>query len=71
VVKFNIPVGKTGFNKSIRKKLTSFKHNVKNKDIEFIHYDFKAIKEIDLYKFVYIDQPHLITNAVYNEGGSK
>jgi hypothetical protein len=43
-------VGKTAFNKSIRKKLTSFKRSVKNKDIEFSHSDFKVIEELDLHK---------------------
>ena len=68
-----MPVGKTDFNESIRKKLTSFKYGVKNKSIDFIQSDFRVIKELDLHKddFVYIDPPYLITNAVYNGSGSK
>ncbi|GHT16264.1 hypothetical protein AGMMS49573_05390 [Endomicrobiia bacterium] len=71
--KFNMPVGKTDFNESIRKKLTSFKYGLKNKNIEFVQSDFRVIKELDLRKddFVYIDPPYLITNAVYNWSGSK
>jgi site-specific DNA-adenine methylase len=66
-------VGKADFNKSIRKKLASFKRSVKNKDIEFIHSDFKVIKELDLHKndFVYINSSYLITNTVYSESDSK
>lgn len=66
--KFNMPVGKAGFNKSIRKKLTSFKRSVKNKDIEFIHSDFKVIKELDLHKndfVIYMDPLYLIKNACF------
>ncbi|MDR1695232.1 MAG: Dam family site-specific DNA-(adenine-N6)-methyltransferase [Endomicrobium sp.] len=71
--KFNMPVGKTDFNESIRKKLTSFKHGVGKKDIDFVQNDFKILKDLDLHKddFVYVDPPYLITNAVYNESGSK
>ncbi|MDR3306577.1 MAG: Dam family site-specific DNA-(adenine-N6)-methyltransferase [Endomicrobium sp.] len=73
VGKFNMPVGKTDFNKSIRKKLTSFKYGVNNKDVDFSQNDFKILKDLDLNRddFVYIDPPYLITNAVYNESGSK
>jgi DNA adenine methylase Dam len=70
---FNMPVGKTDFNESIRKKLTSFKYGASSKDIDFVQNDFKILKELDLHKndFVYIDPPYLITNAVYNESGLK
>jgi site-specific DNA-adenine methylase len=68
-----MPVGKTDFNESIRKKLNSFKYGTNNKDIGFIQNDFKVLKDLDLNRndFVYIDPPYLITNAVYNESGSK
>jgi DNA adenine methylase Dam len=71
--KFNIPVGKTDFNESIRKKLNSFKYGTSEKSIDFIQGDFKILKEFGLRRddFVYIDPPYLITNAVYNESGSK
>ena len=71
--KFNMPVGKTDFNESIRKKLKSFKHGTNNKMIDFIQSDFKILKEFGLNRndFVYIDPPYLITNAVYNESGAK
>ncbi|MDR2425961.1 MAG: Dam family site-specific DNA-(adenine-N6)-methyltransferase [Endomicrobium sp.] len=71
--KFNMPVGKTDFNESIRKKLNSFKHGTSEKSINFIQGDFKILKEFGLRRdiFVYIAPPYLITNAVYNESGSK
>jgi hypothetical protein len=48
-----MPVCKTDFNKRVRKKLTSFKRSVKNKNIEFIHSDFKVIKDLDL-RLIYV-----------------
>ncbi|MDR1027592.1 MAG: Dam family site-specific DNA-(adenine-N6)-methyltransferase [Rickettsiales bacterium] len=70
--KFNMPVGKTDFNGSIRDKLHSFKQGTLNKNIDFHRSDFSVVKELGLGKgdFVYIDPPYLITNAVYNENDS-
>jgi DNA adenine methylase/adenine-specific DNA-methyltransferase len=67
--KFNMPIGKTDFNGSIRDKLTSFKRGMQNKNIKFYLADFAIVKEFELGKddFVYVDPPYLITNAVYNE----
>ncbi len=71
--KFNMPVGKTDFNASIRSKLHSFKIGTKNKNIKFYFADFTVIREFELTKsdFVYCDPPYLITNAVYNSGNSQ
>jgi len=68
---FNMPIGKTDFNNSIRNKLKSFKEGIKDKNIDFFVADFKVIKEFELSKndFVYVDPPYLITDAVYNESG--
>jgi len=70
---FNMPVGKTDFNDSIRNKLHSFKEGVKNKEIDFITHDFTIMKDFTLTRndFVYVDPPYLITNAVYNGNGAK
>ncbi len=69
---FNMPVGKTDFNKSIRKKLSSFKEAVSKKNIDFITADINIIKELELNSedFLYIDPPYLITTAVYNENNN-
>ena len=68
---FNMPVGKTDFNGSIRKKLSSFKLGVNKQKIHFYAADFSVIREFKLTSkdFVYIDPPYLITDAVYNENG--
>ncbi len=71
--KFNMPVGKTDFNVSIRDKLHSFKLGTKNKNIKFYFADFAVVKEFDLgdTDFVYCDPPYLITNAVYNSANTQ
>jgi site-specific DNA-adenine methylase len=71
--KFNMPVGKTDFNGSIRKKLKSFKNGIQNKNICFEVADFEIVKNIKLgnHDFVYIDPPYLITEAVYNKSNTK
>lgn len=71
--KFNMPIGKTDFNASIRDKLHSFKVGTKNKNIKFYFSDFSVVKEFELSKddFVYCDPPYLITNAVYNSANSQ
>jgi DNA adenine methylase len=67
--KFNMPIGKTDFNTSIRKKLFSFKKGIERKNIDFITAEMNIAKELGLNSddFLYVDPPYLITNAVYNE----
>lgn len=66
---YNLPIGKTDFNKSIRDKIRSFKNGTQDRNIEFYDADFHIMKELELREkdFVYVDPPYLITNAVYNE----
>ena len=67
---FNLPVGKTDFNKNNYCKLCAYNNRAKNINYEFINADFRSKKvENILLKadFVYCDPPYLITNAVYNE----
>lgn len=67
---FNIPIGKTDFNKNNLKKIIAYNNRVKGLDIEFICADYnseEAKKYIFQADFVYIDPPYLITTAVYNE----
>ncbi|WP_176777598.1 Dam family site-specific DNA-(adenine-N6)-methyltransferase [Candidatus Avelusimicrobium faecicola] len=68
---FNMPVGKTDFNSSMRKKLSSFKAGIHSKNIKFYMADFSIVQEFKLTPkdFVYVDPPYLITDAVYNENG--
>lgn len=68
---FNMPAGKTDFNASMRKKLTSFKEGLERREIRFMQADFTAVSSLDLNAgdFVYADPPYLITDAVYNENG--
>lgn len=68
---FNMPIGKTDFNKHKLEKLKSFKNGISQKNIEFIMADIDVIPELEINSedFVYIDPPYLITNAVYNESG--
>ena len=67
---FNLPVGKTDFNKNNYNKLIEFNNRAKNMKYEFVCADFrsKAVSEV-LKKatFLYCDPPYLITTAVYNE----
>ena len=67
---FNLPVGKTDFNKNNYNKLIAYNQRAKETKYEFVCADFrsKEVKEI-LKKatFVYCDPPYLITTAVYNE----
>lgn len=67
---FNLPVGKTDFNKSNYTKLIEYNERAQKICYEFVCADFKSqeVKEILLNSdFVYCDPPYLITNAVYNE----
>lgn len=67
---FNLPVGKTDFNKNNLNKLIDYNNRAKEISYEFICSDFtdKKVKEkIFNADFVYCDPPYLITTAVYNE----
>lgn len=70
---FNLPVGKTDFNKNNYNKIIEFNKTAKEKNIKFICTDYnseEAKKYIYAADFVYIDPPYLITTAVYNEGNN-
>lgn len=66
---FNMPVGKTDFNKSNYTKLKEFKQRSEKKDYLFLCLDFTSeqtkqiIEDAD---FIYADPPYILTNAVYN-----
>lgn len=67
---FNLPVGKTDFNKNNYEKLVAYNNRAKETDYEYICADFrtKEVKKIlESATFVYCDPPYLITTAVYNE----
>lgn len=66
---FNLPIGKTDFNKMNYDKLVAYSERIKNITAEFICADFdsKIVKEITKEAdFVYMDPPYLIGDAVYN-----
>jgi DNA adenine methylase Dam len=66
---FNMPIGKTDFNKNKKQKLLSFKNGTKNKKIDFRMADFNVLQNLNYQEndFVYIDPPYLITTATYTE----
>lgn len=67
---YNLPVGKTDFNKNNYEKLVAYNERAKNISYEFICADFrsKEVNEIiNNADFIYCDPPYLITTAVYNE----
>lgn len=67
---FNLPVGKTDFNKNNYNKLIAYSQRAKNTKYEFVCADFRSKEVKDILKkatFVYCDPPYLITTAVYNE----
>ena len=67
---FNLPCGKTDFNKNNYEKLIAFNNRAKEINYKFICADFRCeeVKEELLNSdFVYCDPPYLITTAVYNE----
>ncbi len=67
---FNLPVGKTDFNKNNYNKLIAYNNRAKETKYEFICSDFRSKKVsniINKASFVYCDPPYLITTAVYNE----
>ena len=68
--KFNLPVGKTDFNKANINKLSNYLNFIKNKNFEYMCLDFEDIKIKEIVRkvdFIYMDPPYLITTAVYNE----
>ena len=70
---YNLPVGKTDFNKNNIEKISDYNTLAKKKNIEFIctNYNSEEAKEyIFNADFVYVDPPYLITTAVYNEGNN-
>lgn len=70
---YNLPVGKTDFNKNNVNKITEYNTLAKTKNILFLctEYDSEEAKKyIFEADFVYIDPPYLITTAVYNEGNN-
>lgn len=68
--KFNLPVGKTDFNKNNYNKLIEYNNRAKHINYEFVLADFKSKKVAKILNqadFIYCDPPYLITTAVYNE----
>ena len=69
---FNIPVGKSDFNKTNRDNLKIFCERLKKIEVEFICDDFLNLeKHINLKKidFIYCDPPYLLSKGSYNENG--
>lgn len=67
---FNLPVGKTDFNKNNYDKLIAYNMRAKEINYEFVCADFNSKKVrtiLESASFVYCDPPYLITTAVYNE----
>ncbi len=67
---YNLPVGKTDFNKNNLTKIKEYNERVKLLNIEFICTDYNseiARSYTLMADLVYIDPPYLITTAVYNE----
>lgn len=70
---YNLPVGKTDFNKNNYNKIIEYNKLAKTKNIKFICTDYNSEEAkyyINKADFVYIDPPYLITTAVYNEGNN-
>jgi DNA adenine methylase Dam len=66
---YNMPVGKSDFNKRLRKKVVDFSNLMKQKNIAFMNKDFRKIdfNNIDKNTLIYCDVPYLITDSVYNK----
>ncbi len=67
---FNLPVGKTDFNKTNVIKLKTYLEKIKTINAHYICADFnsdKVLKILNKADFIYLDPPYLITNATYNE----
>ena len=70
---FNLPVGKTDFNKNNIKKIIEYNYIAKTKNIVFLCTEFNsetAKKYLFKADFVYADPPYLITDAFYNENNN-
>jgi DNA adenine methylase Dam len=69
---FNNPIGKSGYNESIKQKIKKFSNGNSNV-VEFISQDFRKFLDYDFNEgdFVYCDPPYLITSAAYNDGGKR
>ena len=67
--KYNIPVGKRDFNRSIRRNLLEFCQKLVVKDISFLNMNFKDYKIDSLTgnDFCYFDPPYYLGDASYNE----
>lgn len=65
---YNMPVGKRDLNNSIKKNIKLFSNVIKNKNIEFVNYDFRSFDYLK-YKdpFIYCDPPYSLGIATYNE----
>lgn len=67
---FNLPVGKTDFNRNNIVKVEDYIKKVSTMNYEFINSSFNSnevMELLDIVDFVYMDPPYLITRAVYNE----
>ena len=67
---FNLPVGKTDFNKTNVLKLKNYLEKIMGIKAHYICSNFdskKVLNFINKADFIYIDPPYLITNATYNE----
>lgn len=67
---FNLPVGKTDFNKTNVNKLETYLNHIKTIKTHYIcaEFDSNNVKNIiNKADFVYMDPPYLITTATYNE----
>lgn len=66
---YNMPVGKSDFNKRLRKKVMEFSNLMKEKTIAFMNKDFRKIdlKSANKNTLIYCDVPYLITDSVYNK----
>ena len=67
---FNLPIGKTDFNKTNVLKLKKYLEKIKTIKAHYIcaEFDSKKVKNIiNKADFIYMDPPYLITNATYNE----
>jgi len=70
---FNLPIGKTDFNKRNIERLKLYIERVQSIQCSFVCGDFRDEKVKNILMeadFIYADPPYLIGNAVYNENGN-
>ncbi len=70
---FNLPCGKTDFNKNNYYKLKDFNSAFKKKNHKILNLDVFSKEALSIYELadiIYIDPPYLITKATYNENNS-